>query len=103
MDNLQYLSDTSEIINSKQYDESTFGIQSSGCNAYVEKKYLKQGWREYLGYIYDIGKTISVYLLLIIASITFLLNTCHTSNLRKSLDQMDKRIDSVEFHLQQKK
>lgn len=103
LDNLQYLNDTSEINHSKQYDDSTFGILSSGCNAFVEKKYLKQGWREWLDYLYDFGKTISVYLLLIIASLTFLLNTCQTAILKKSLDQMDKRINSLEFYSAQKK
>src|SRR6266487_3341351 len=54
LDNLDYLSTTKEIHCSMQGEKSTFFILSSGSHSYRQRKYIRDGVKDQINYIYDI-------------------------------------------------
>jgi len=66
LDNLDFLQSTKLIDCSMEFDNSKFHILSSGNHAYNEKKFLREGVKDQMNYLYDIVKNISVIVLLII-------------------------------------
>ncbi|TAL40412.1 MAG: hypothetical protein EPN92_14840 [Chitinophagaceae bacterium] len=85
LDNLDYLRSVKEIYCSDQFDKSKFLIYSSGSHSYRARKYLREGVKDQINYIYDIIKTISVIVLLAIAIWTFAQNLYQTKKIKKKL------------------
>lgn len=101
LDNLDYLRTTKEIYCSMQFDKSTFFILSDGSHSYRDKKYICEGVRDQLNYIYDIAKTVSVIILLAIAIWTFAQNIYQTKQNKKDIEQLRKELQDINNKTQQ--
>jgi hypothetical protein len=101
LDNLDYLRTTKEIHCSMKFDDSTFAILSLGSHSYRDKKYIRDGVRDQLNYIYDIGKTISIIVLLAIAIWTFTQNIYQTNQNKKDIEQLQKQLRDTSSKFQQ--
>lgn len=101
IDNLDYLRAANEIYCSLEYDNSVFAIYSAGSHAYRQKKYIREGVKEQLNYIYDISKTFSVIILLFIAIWTFAKNIYQTESNRQEIEQLQKDIQQIKDKTQQ--
>lgn len=92
LDNLDYLRSIKEIYCSDQFDKSKFLIYSSGSHSYRDKKYLREGVKDQINYIYDIVKTISVIVLLGIAIWTFAQNLYQTKKNKDEIEQLKNEV-----------
>ena len=101
IDNLDYLRAAEEIYCSMQFDNSEFAIFSSGSHAYRQKKYIREGVKEFFNYIYDIAKTVSVILLLVIAIWTFTKNIYQTESNKQDIEQIRKELQQLKDKPQQ--
>ncbi len=95
LDNLDYLRTVGEIYCSMEFDNSVFAIYSSGGHSYREKKYIREGVKDQLNYIYDIAKTLSVIILLLIAIWTFIRNTYQTESNKQDIKQLREEIQQM--------
>jgi hypothetical protein len=98
LDNLDYLRSVKEIYCSDQFDNSTFLIYSSGSHSYRAKKYLREGMKDQMNYIYDIAKTISVIILLAIAVWTFAQNIWQTKENKDDIKQLRQQLQEIKMH-----
>jgi hypothetical protein len=101
LDNLDYLRAADEIYCSMQFDNSVFAIYSSGSHAYRDKKYIRDGYRDQFNYIYDIAKTVSIVVLLLIAIWTFVKNIYQTESNKKDIEQLRKELQDINNRTQQ--
>ena len=101
IDNLDYLRAAEEIYCSMEFDNSEFAIFSSGSHAYRQKKYIRDGVKEQLNYIYDIAKTFSVIILLLIAVWTFAKNIYQTESNKQDIEQLRKELQLLKDKNQQ--
>lgn len=99
LDNLDFLRTSEEIYCSMQFDNSSFAILSRGSHVYRENRYLREGVKDQLNYIYDFAKTFSVIVLLFIAVWTFFQNINQTRKnvndialLRKEVKDLNDQI-----------
>ncbi len=95
LDNLDYLRTTKEIHCSMQFDNSKFAILSSGSHSYRDKKYIREGVKDQLNFIYDIAKTVSVIVLLAIAIWTFAQNIYQTKQNKTDIEQLRKELRDI--------
>gem|GEM_PF-3523652 len=95
LDNLDYLRTTDEIHCSMQFDNSTFAILSHGSHSYRDNKYIRDGYKEFFNYIYDIAKTFSVIVLLLIAVWTFFKNIYQTESNKQDIEQLRKELQQI--------
>jgi hypothetical protein len=95
LDNLDYLRTTKEIHCSMQFDNSTFAILSHGSHSCRDKKYIRDGIKDFFNYIYDIAKTVSVIVLLLIAIWTFVKNIYQTESNKQDIEQIRKEIQQI--------
>ena len=102
IDNLDYLRAANEIYCSLEFDNSVFAIYSAGSHAYRQKKYIREGVKEQLNYIYDIAKTFSVIILLFIAILTFAKNIYQTESNKQDIEQLQKDIQQIKNKIQQR-
>lgn len=98
LDNLDYLRTTGEIFCSMKFDNSIFMITSTGNHSYRERKYLREGVKEQINYIYDLAKTISVIILLIIAIWTFIQNLNQVKRNKDEIDILKKELKKLELN-----
>lgn len=101
LDNLDYLRTTDEIHCSMQFDKSTFSILSHGSHSYRDKKYFREGVKDQLNYIYDIAKTFSVIILLLIAIWTFVKNIYQTESNKQDIEQLKKELQQIKYKTQE--
>lgn len=95
LDNLDYLRTAKEIYCSMKFDRSVFSILSAGSHAYRDKKYIHEGVKERINFIYDIAKTISIIVLLLIAIWTFAQNLYQTKQNKSDIEQMRQEIKNI--------
>lgn len=101
LDNLDFLRTTKEIYCSSQFDNSVFAINSSGSHSYRDKKYIRDGIKDQVNYIYDIAKTFSVIALLLIAIWTFVKNIYQTESNKTDIEQLRKELQDIKNEIQQ--
>lgn len=102
LDNLDYLRAADEIYCSNKFDKSVFAILSSGSHAYRDKKYIHEGVKERMNYIYDIAKTISVIVLLLIAIWTFAQNIVQTKQNKSDIERLRQELQDIRKEIQSK-
>lgn len=78
-----------------QFDNSTFAILSHGSHSYRDNKYIRDGYKEFFNYIYDIAKTFSVIVLLLIAVWTFFKNIYQTESNKQDIEQLRKELQQI--------
>lgn len=101
IDNLDYLRAADEIYCSMQFDNSVFAIYSAGSHAYRDKKYIRDGFKDQLNYIYDIAKTFSIIVLLLIAIWTFIKNIYQTELNKQDIKQLQKELQQLKDKTQE--
>lgn len=99
LDNLDYLQSNKFIYCSMQFDNSKFHILSNGSHAFNEKKFLREGVKEQMNYLYDIVKNVSVIVLLIIGVWSFILNFSQTRRNTKLIEQQSEQIKAIKDSL----
>lgn len=68
------------------------GIDTEGLASYSDRKYLNEGQKLALDNFYDVFKSGAGIALLIIAVLTFILNTCQTKSNRQKIEQLSTEI-----------
>ena len=101
IDNLDFLRAADEIYCSMQFDNSVFAIYSAGSHAYRDKKYIRDGYRDFFNYIYDIVKTVSVIVLLLITIWTFFKNIYQTESNKQDIEQLRKELQQIKDKTQE--
>jgi hypothetical protein len=96
LDNLDFLQSNKLIYCSMEFDNSKFHILSNGNHAYNERKFLREGIKDQMNYIYDIVKNISVIVLLIIGVWSFFINLNQTRQNSTKIDKQEVRIKAIE-------
>jgi len=99
LDNLDYLQTYKLIYCSMQSDNSKFHILSNGNHTFNERKFLQEGVKDQMNYIYDIVKNISVIVLLIIGVWSFVLNFSQTKRNSKMIEQQSGQIKAIKDSL----
>jgi hypothetical protein len=102
LDNLDYLRSTDEIYCSMKFDKSVFAILSQGSHAYRDKKYIHEGVKERINYIYDIAKTVSVVVLLVIAIWTFAQNIVQTKQNKSDIERLRQELQDIRKEIKSK-
>jgi hypothetical protein len=92
LDNLDFLRTNSEVYCSMKFDDSVFCILSSGNNAFNDAKYLQQGIKERLDFVFDVSKTISTVVLLVIAVWTFFQNLQQTNKNKIAIEKLQTEV-----------
>ena len=100
LDNLDYLQSKGEIYCSKEFDNSKFTIISNGRHAYLEKRYLTEGQKEFRNLFDQRLKIISTIVLLLIAVATFIVNIVQTQKNKYQIEQI--KSDLKKLHEQKK-
>ena len=99
LDNLDFLQANKLIFCSMQFDKSKFHILSEGNHAFNERKFLREGVKDQMNYLYDIVKNISVIVLLVIGVWTFFVNMNQTKKNSNTIERQEKRIRTLEDSL----
>lgn len=92
---LDHLSQEDEINIEERNFNLCYLILRKGTIAYHDAKYLNLGWKSFIDSAYDIGKTISVFFLLILAIATFLSNRFEMKQNKKEMEQMKVDIKNI--------
>jgi len=92
---VDYLSEIQEINISWSQGVQSFIILKNGTISFFDKKHLYKGRKEFWNDTYDVIKTLSAAILLIIAVTTFVMNIFDTRQNRKD-------IETIKAELQQK-
>ena len=100
LDNLDYLRTSGEIYCSMKFDQSVFAVLSPGSHAYRDKKYIHEGVKERMNYIYDIAKTVSIIVLLVIAVWTFIQNTYQTRQNKSDIERLRQELQNIRREIQ---
>jgi hypothetical protein len=99
LDNLDYLHTNKLIYCSEQFDQSNFRILSNGNHAYNEKRFLREGIKDQMNYLYDIVKNISVCILLVIGVWSFVLNFTQTRKNSRMIEHQNQQIKAIQDSL----
>ena len=99
LDNLDFLQTSKLIYCSMEFDKSKFHILSNGSHAYNERKFLREGVKDQMNYLYDIVKNISVIVLLIIGVWSFVLNLAQTRRNTRMLEKQQAEIKALKDSL----
>jgi hypothetical protein len=102
LDNLDYLRVANEVYCSMKFDKSVFAILSPGNHAYRDKKYIHEGVKERMNYVYDIAKTVSVIVLLLIAIWTFAQNIIQTKQNKSDIERLRQELQNIRREIQSK-
>lgn len=95
LDNLDFLQSSKLIYCSMEFDKSKFHILSNGNHAYNEKRFIREGVKEQMNYLYDIVKNISVIVLLIIGVWSFVLNFVQTRKNTRVIEEHQREIRAI--------
>lgn len=103
LDNLDFLQANKLIYCSMEFDKSRFHILSNGNHAYNERKFLREGIKEQMNYLYDIVKNISVIVLLVIGVWSFALNLAQTRKNTRMIEEQHSEIRALKDSLAKRK
>ena len=100
---LDYLQKEDELcINNINFSTYYF-ILRNGTISYHDKKYLNIGKKEFFSNTYDIIKTLSAIILLIIAVVTFINNLSETKTNKKQIEILKTEINDMKYNLKSEK
>jgi len=93
---IDFLAFEKEIVVHEKNDFSIYYfICQKGTVSYYDRKYIYTGRKELLNDIYDWMKTVSTIVLLIIATITFILNIISTKNNTKEIQKLKVETNAI--------
>lgn len=92
---LDYLHLENEISIDEIQFQIYYIILRNGSKAYYDKKYITIGIKEFHNNFYDILKNISSVILLIIAIITFILNSFATIKLKEQVSKLQIEVQTL--------
>jgi hypothetical protein len=96
LENLDYLSSVSKEIHCSMHsDKSIFAIIVAGRQAYIEKKYLSEGKKEFRNLFDQRLKIISTIILLLIAVCTFIINIVQTQKNKTQIEQLKSELQQL--------
>ena len=96
LDNLDYLRLKEEIYCSLEFDKSKFAIISKGRHAYLEKRYLVEGSKEFRNAFDQKLKIVSTIILLFIAVATFVINIVQTQQNKNQIEQLKSEVRKLQ-------
>lgn len=86
--NTGYLSEIGEIYLNRDKDQLKFCITKKGIISFYDKTHIIKGRKEFWNNTYDIVKTISAIIFLIIALFTVILNIIDTRQNKREIDSL---------------
>lgn len=98
LDNMDYLRLKDEIYCSLEFDNSKFAIISNGRHAFLEKRYLVEGSKEFRNSFDQKLKIISTIILLLIAVATFVINIVQTQQNKNQIEQLKTEVQKLQEH-----
>lgn len=90
-----YLVSKEEINSEWDNRELNFCIIREGTISFFDKKYLEEGKKEFWNNNYDIIKTFSAVIILIIAVVTFIFNIVDTRKNKSDIEKMKIELNDI--------
>lgn len=88
LEQIDFLNEIQELDCNWRQGVQYFLVLKKGTIAYFDRKYLYEGRKEFWNDTYDIIKTVSAVMLLVIAVITFVMNLIDTRRNKKDIDNL---------------
>jgi len=95
MQQIHYLKNENEIIEEEILNDYYYFISQTGTASYYDQKYLTKGKKEFWENTYDILKNFSMFILLLIAIITFAGNWISSKKTSSEIDIIKKEIKEL--------
>jgi hypothetical protein len=92
---IDYLSSRDEIHLERDKGVVNLYITRQGTVSFSDKSYLEEGKKEFWNSNYDVLKTVSTVILLLIALITFAINIFNTKKNKSEIEKMQIQIDNI--------
>ncbi len=101
IEQIEFLINEKEISKIEESFDTYYFITDKGSISYHDEKYLDNGEKEFWTTSYDIIKTISTLVLLIMAVIVFILNFLDTKQNKKDIDVIKTELQNIKDSSQQ--
>jgi hypothetical protein len=92
---IDFLCDANEISSNEENFTDYYSIPRKGIISYKDEKYLYTGRKEFWNDTYDIVKTISTIILLIIGLATFVLNLIETKQNKNEINNIKMELHNM--------
>jgi hypothetical protein len=95
LEQIDFLNEIQELDCNWRQGVQNFLVLKKGTIAYFDRKYLYEGRKEFWNDTYDIIKTVSAVMLLVIAVITFVMNLIDTRQNKKDINNLKTELKQL--------
>jgi hypothetical protein len=102
LEQIDYLLTAEEVFNNEVDFSSFYLILQKGTTSFHDRKYINVGRKEFKDDLYDVLKICSGFILLLIATITFVRNIMVTEKNNKEIDSLKNELKAIKSQLNKK-